>query len=73
MILQGDDHTEVIDRLYDHLAKWGRRLSQRVTKSTDDIIATRGRSGRRGILPFLNDGSEVDPELTIKYRGPVPK
>ena len=72
-LAKGDDHTEVIDRLYDHLAKWGRRLSQRVTKSTDDIIATRGRSGRRGILPFLNDGSEVDPELTIKYRGPVPK
>lgn len=72
-LAKGDDHTEVIDRLYDHLAKWGRRLSQRVTKSTDDIIATRGRSGRRGILPFLHDGSEVDPELTIKYRGPVPK
>ena len=72
-LAKGDDHAEVIDRLYDHLAKWGRRLSQRVTKSTDDIIATRGRSGRRGILPFLHDGSEVDPELTIKYRGPVPK
>ena len=72
-LAKGDDHAEVIDRLYDHLAKWGRRLSQRVTKSTDDIIATRGRSGRRGILPFLNDGSEVDPELTVKYRGPVPK
>ena len=31
----------------------------------------RGRSGRRGILPFLKDGSEVDAELTVKYRGPA--
>jgi hypothetical protein len=26
---------------------------------------------RKGILPFLKDGSEVDAELTIKYRGPA--
>ena len=31
----------------------------------------RGRSLRRGILPFLIDGSEVPEELTEKYRGPA--
>ena len=67
------DHSEVINRLYDHLATWGRRLSQRVTKSEEDIKAMRGQSLRRGILPFMVDGTEVDAELTEKYRGPAPK
>ncbi len=64
-------HRDVVARLYEHLAKWGRRLSQRVTRSDVDIAAMRGRSLRRGILPFLVDGSEVSDELTVKYRGPV--
>ena len=44
-------------------------MSQRVTKSESDIIALRGRSLRRGILPFMVDGSEVPEDLTVKYRG----
>ena len=64
-------HGEIIDRLYDHLGKWGRRMSQRVTMSDADIEAVRGRSLRRGIMPFLVDGSELAPEFTEKYRGPV--
>ncbi len=67
-----DNHAEHIDRLYGYLAQWGRRLAQRVTKSENDIKAMRGRSIRRGILPFLVDGSEVPPELTEFYRGPAP-
>lgn len=62
-------HRAEIERLYDCLARWGRRVSQRVTRSEDDIRAMRGRSVRRGILPFLYDGSEVPDELTAKYRG----
>ncbi|QBY01006.1 phosphonate monoester hydrolase [Rhodophyticola sp. CCM32] len=59
------------DRLYKLLAEWGLRMSQRVTKSDADLMAMRGKSLRRGILPFLVDGSEVPPELTEKYRGPA--
>ncbi len=35
--------------------------------------STRGATGslRKGILPFLWDGSEVDPELLSRYRGPA--
>ena len=62
-----------IDRLYGLLAEWGRRLAQRVTMSEADIEAMRGRALRRGILPFLVDGSEVPEELTAKYRGPAPE
>ena len=46
-------------------------MSQRVTRSEADIEAMRGRSARRGILPFLKDGSEVAEELTRAYRGAV--
>ena len=69
----GDDPSFAaqIDRLYDCLGQWGRRMAQRVTMSDADVRAARGRSLRRGILPFLADGSEVAPELTQKYRGPV--
>jgi len=42
-----------------------------VTKSDADIASMQGRSTRRGILPFLVDGSEVPDELTEKYTGPV--
>ncbi|WP_300439012.1 sulfatase-like hydrolase/transferase [uncultured Mameliella sp.] len=69
----GDDpaHQAQVDRLYHYLGQWGRRMAQRVTMSDDDVRAARGRSMRRGILPFLADGSEVPPELTEKYRGPA--
>ena len=70
-LAKADDHQAEIDKLYNYLATWGRRLAQRVTKSEDDIKAMRGRSARRGILPFLVNGSEVPDELTEKYRGPA--
>lgn len=63
------DHRDIIQKLYDRLAAWGRRNAQRVTKSEDDIKAMRGRSLRRGIMPFLVDGTEVPGELTQKYLG----
>ena len=71
-LAKGTAHQAEIDRLYGCLAHWGRRMSQRVTKSEDDIKAMRGASARKGVLPFLVDGSEVPKELTQKYRGPAP-
>lgn len=70
-LAKADSHQAEIDLLYGYLAQWGRRLSQRVTRSDDDIEAMRGKSIRRGILPFLKDGSEVPEPLTAAYRGPV--
>jgi arylsulfatase A-like enzyme len=70
-LAKSDGHDAEIDRLYELLGRWGRRMSQRVTRSEDDIAAMRGRSARRGILPFLKDGSEVPEELTGAYRGKV--
>jgi len=70
-LTKGSAHAAEIDRLYGLLGQWSRRMSQRVTRSDDDIREMRGKSGRRGILPFLKDGSEVPAELTEKYRGQV--
>jgi arylsulfatase A-like enzyme len=70
-LAKGSTHGADIARLMAHLHDWGLRMSQRVTRSEADIISMRNSSLRKGILPFLKDGSEVDAELTIKYRGPA--
>lgn len=66
-----ETHAPQIDWMYEHLGQWGRRMAQRVTRSDAEIVAMRGGSMRRGILPFLVDGSEVPDDLTQKYRGPA--
>jgi hypothetical protein len=70
-LAKGDAHAAEIDRLYGLLADWGRRAAQRVTVSDAEIRAARGKSLRKGILPFLYDGSEVPDDLTAAYRGPA--
>ena len=62
---------DVLDLMYDRLGRWARRMSQRVTKSDQDLKDMNGRSGRRGVLLGLYDGSEVDDELLCKYVGPA--
>jgi len=69
-LAKAGDHPE-LDRLYGYLAEWGRRQAQRVTRSDEQIIAGRGASMRKGVLPFLVDGSEVAPDLTAPVRGPA--
>lgn len=64
-------HEAVRADLYAHLGAWGRRMAQRVTRSDADLTAAQGKSLRRGILPFLKDGSEVDASLISAYVGPV--
>lgn len=65
------DYAHIIDLMYDRLGQWARRMSQRVTKSEQDIINMRGKSRRRGVLLGLYDGSEVDDELLVAYKGTV--
>jgi arylsulfatase A-like enzyme len=68
-----DAHDVIFDQMYAHLAHWGRRNAQRVTKSDEDIVNMRGKSLRKGILPFLIDGTEVPDELLVSYSGPAPQ
>ena len=65
------DHAPVLEMMVERLGRWARRLSQRLTRSEDDLARMRGASRRRGILIGLYDGSEVDAELHARYRGPA--
>ena len=64
------DHP-ALAKLYGHLHDWSRRMAQRVTMSDATILANRGKSMRKGVLPFLADGSEVPEELLENYTGPT--
>ena len=66
-------HADVIALMYERLGKWGRRMSQRVTRSDADIEAARGKGRRKGILLGVFEGADVDDHLTVKYRGPIPQ
>jgi arylsulfatase A-like enzyme len=63
------DHQHIVDLMYDRLGTWARRMSQRTTRSEGDILEMRGKSRRKGVLLGLYDGTEVDEDLTVKYRG----
>jgi len=63
------DHRAVIKLMYERLAVWARRLSQRTTKSDADIITERARSANRGITLGVYDENEAPSSQTRFYRG----
>ncbi len=56
-------------RMAGALAEWGLRLSQRTTRSEQQIKASLGKSERRGILIGVWDEADVMPELWSRYFG----
>ena len=56
-------------RLEAALARWGLRLSQRQTRSEQQIRGMRGKAERRGILIGVWDETDVAPELWSGYLG----
>ena len=70
---EAPEHREIIALMYERLGQWGRRMSQRVTRSEADITKMAGKSLRRGILLGLHDETDIAEELSIKYRGAAPK
>jgi len=69
-LAENPDYGNNIKMMYERLGAWARRPSQRSTKSERDILNMRKNSGRMGIVLGLYDGSEVNSDLTEKYRGP---
>lgn len=65
------DH--VVAMMYDRLARWTRRQSQRVTMSDAQIDAGIGKAQRKGILLGVFDPDEIDARLAAGYCGPVPE
>lgn len=67
------DYKDVIDLMYERLGKWARRLSQRVTMSDAQIDAGKSDPKGLGIVLGVYDEAEIDPALTVKYRGQTPE
>ena len=67
-----NSHEEVITEMYERLGQWGRRMSQRTTRSDHEISQImRGRSRRRGITLGVYDENDIDAELISRFQGPA--
>lgn len=67
------EHEVIRQEMFEALSAWARRLSQRTTMSTADVIAERKRSPARGILLGALDETEMsDAQRAIygKRKGP---
>ena len=62
-------HQEVITMMYERLAVWARRQSQRTTRSDAQTIANHGRSQSRGVTLGIVDENDIPLPLTQYYRG----
>ncbi len=62
-------YEEVRQRFAAHLARWGLRLSQRVTRSEQGVRNMRGGPEKRGVLIGVWDETDVPEEFWVKYRG----
>ena len=69
----GSSHAAIIELMYERLGKWGRRLSQRTTKSEQDIKNMRGKSIQKGITLGYYEASEDKKNVTLKYQGKARK
>lgn len=63
------DHAEVIKMMYDRLAAWGRRMSQRTTVSDEQMRRRQGGGAGQGVLIGVWDESEVPASLAAAYTG----
>ncbi|WOI55812.1 sulfatase-like hydrolase/transferase [Palleronia sp. LCG004] len=61
-------HEEVRAEMYGHLFTWARRLSQRTTRSAEQLRSMRRASSRKGVMIGIYDENDVPLELTTKYR-----
>ena len=65
-------HAEIISLMYDRLAEWARRCSQRTTVTDERLLANReGGPLIRGVLIGVNEAEDIPAELSAADRGPV--
>lgn len=62
------DHAEVIAAMYEKLHRWTRRVSQRTTRSEEQLLNMRKNGRRTGVMLGLYDENDADLELTMFYR-----
>ncbi len=64
-------YESIIELMYERLGKWARRMSQRTTRSDEEILNSRGRSRGTGVLLGVYDDQDVDEVYSAKYSGKV--
>ncbi len=64
-------HREIIAMMYERLGQWGRRMSQRLVMSDNEIISSRGVSDRMGILMGIYDPGDVATDVAASYQNKV--
>lgn len=62
-------HAHVIASMYERLGRWGRRNSQRTTRSDAEILAYRADAGGKGVILGAWSAADVDPREVEKYVG----
>ena len=62
-------HEDIIKMMYEKLFQWSRRVSQRTTRSEDQLIEMRAKARGRGVVIGVYDENDTPLELTTKYRG----
>ncbi|MFK7750922.1 MAG: sulfatase-like hydrolase/transferase [Sedimentitalea sp.] len=62
------EHSTIIDKMYEHLFVWTRRVSQRTTRSEEQLLEMRTKSRKRGIVVGVYDENDVPLELSVRYR-----
>jgi arylsulfatase A-like enzyme len=62
-------HDETIAMMYDRLARWARRPSQRTTRSDAQIVEMRGSGDGKGVLLGVADRGEIESRFTDHYQG----
>jgi hypothetical protein len=60
-------YADQCERLSGALAQWGLRVSQRTTRSEQQIDNARGKAARRGILIGVWDENDIPVELWSGY------
>ncbi len=62
-------HKDIRAELYEKLFTWARRPAARTTISNEELRASRGKSGRKGVLIGIVGEEDVEPEIVAKYVG----
>lgn len=62
------NYAEDLSKMYEMLFAWTRRISQRTTRSADQLKQMRQGPRRRGILVGVYDENDVPLELSMHYR-----
>lgn len=73
---QSEAHSAVIAEMYNRLARWGRRMSQRTTISDSEIVGKRRGPENVGMFIGAYDESEYEEKFTKRVTGksrPRPK